>query len=135
MDEIQLYRYFFEILIQKYLEIENTTPKTLTEKFDYSIISANYSNLVRLSNDYLNELYNHPDSKLILTLINATLLYIKLLDKQIYLNNKLVLKSQGDIFSITLLSYIIHTISILRCRKKLEKKLDLLNSIIKDYKT
>ena len=130
-NERNYFRYFFEILIAKYLEIEQIKPNTITEKFDYSLIAFKYSDLLNCATDYLNNLYNCNKSQLIMTLIEATIIYLRLINKQITLNTKLNIKSQGNLFAIGFIEMYFRTNSIRYTRNKLEKYLYKIQNIAK----
>ncbi len=113
------FRYFFEVLLNGYMEIENYNPQCINENFDYNIIESKYNHLKSIAEDYTTQLHNESQTYLIIKLINSTKLYLDLIDKSIFLNSLLIKKAAG--INISVNEYTNALNDMFNSRKKLEK--------------
>ena len=113
------FRYFFEVLLNGYMEIENYNPQCIHENFDYNIIESKYNHLKSIAEDYTTQLHNESQTYLIIKLINSTKLYLDLIDKSIFLNSILIKKADG--INISVNEYTNALNDMFNSRKKLEK--------------
>lgn len=113
------FRYFFEVLLNGYMEIENYNQQCINENFDYNIIESKYNHLKSIAEDYTTQLHNESQTYLIIKLINSTKLYLDLIDKSIFLNSLLIKKAAG--INISINEYTNALNDMFNSRKELEK--------------
>ena len=127
---IYLIDYFYDVLIKKYFEIQSQSqPKGLInilfKKIDYNQIAIYYEELLKIDDEYAEELYKqHDESILYKRLLVCNETFCELLEKEIELNKKLDIKCKNGNFTKD--KYVIELNDI---GNNLKNAMDNLNSI------